>query len=540
LSYKCFVGLLLGSALVTLGLALHAWRFRDKAGARAFMGLALAMSIFSLTSGMSAFSSSPAEADFWFSKLRFVGISYVPVFFLIFVLTYSAKPARHLQTVICGLLGFPLLTLVFAFTNHYPGFFLHAVSYEQIDGLFFRSFWRPGPWFWVHTVFSYTAIASGLVLLGQMARYRPQPYKTQARLMLYGTLLPLLANLYATARLGNKPALDFTALGFTLSGLSIGFALFRHKMLDLVPIARDLVVECIDDAVIVLDRQLRVVDLNPAAITMFSASGTAKMGISINQLLPRPLDFTDMLREQESRKIEIDFPLPNGLKAVYELRISRFITPRGERLGFLLVARDVTERIDMIDERERIIQELEATKAELTRQANFDFLTEIFNRRHFMSLARNEFARARRYRHPLSLIMIDIDHFKKINDSFGHEAGDTVLREMALTIKDKLRQSDIPSRFGGEEFVILLPETSLEQALIVAEKIRLDLERLRLGAAAIRLTASLGVAGLENDIENLDELLRQADQAMYRAKREGRNRVCAAAPRNLKPPVQTD
>lgn len=165
----------------------------------------------------------------------------------------------------------------------------------------------------------------------------------------------------------------------------------------------------------------------------------------------------------------------------------------------------------------------------LTQQAHTDFLTNLNGRRYFMELAEIELARTVRYGGALSLLMLDIDHFRKINDSYGHKTGDRVLRALAELCRKSLREVDIVGRLGGEHFALLLPETDEAHALEVAGRLRQALAGHGLSLTAgrfVRFTVSIGVATLKNKECDLDKLLSQADEALYEAKRSGRNRVC--------------
>jgi diguanylate cyclase (GGDEF)-like protein/PAS domain S-box-containing protein len=161
-----------------------------------------------------------------------------------------------------------------------------------------------------------------------------------------------------------------------------------------------------------------------------------------------------------------------------------------------------------------------------------DELTGLYNRRHFLELAESEIARVRRTGAPLSVAILDIDHFKRVNDYFGHAAGDRVLRDLAGSLRETLRGSDVPARFGGEEFVVLLTDTMLEGAVAVTERLRERVGRseVQLGHGRVaRVTVSAGVAELAQG-ERLEGLLERADEALYRAKAEGRDRIMSSAP----------
>jgi len=159
--------------------------------------------------------------------------------------------------------------------------------------------------------------------------------------------------------------------------------------------------------------------------------------------------------------------------------------------------------------------------------ANIDPLTKSLTRRHFFSFAESEFLRFKRYQRAMAVMVIDADHFKNINDTYGHHAGDLALRSLSLVAMDHKRSQDTFGRLGGEEFGLLLPETNLEQALVVAQRIQQMWEQspVNLDGELIHSTVSIGVAEASPEDESLDDLLRRADKMLYKAKENGRNRV---------------
>lgn len=175
--------------------------------------------------------------------------------------------------------------------------------------------------------------------------------------------------------------------------------------------------------------------------------------------------------------------------------------------------------------------------AELRPLADQDELTDLYNRRYFNAEAKRQISAWRRFRNPLSLIMLDIDHFKEINDIHGHAAGDQVLIRLATVLRSQTRDIDTICRYGGEEFVILLPFTDLRGAVAKAEQIRraVAIQQVRWEGRYIRFKVSLGVAELANSAWDAETLVTAADQALYQAKHEGRNRT-VAAPRLLHSP----
>ncbi len=164
--------------------------------------------------------------------------------------------------------------------------------------------------------------------------------------------------------------------------------------------------------------------------------------------------------------------------------------------------------------------------------AKKDGLTELYNRRYFLELAERELALAQRYQYPVSLLLADVDHFKHINDTYGHESGDAVLRALAEVLKSTVREVDVTGRIGGEEFVMLLPRTDAESALSTAERVRETVQAMALSSngTAIRMGVSIGMAVSSSGEMDIAELMRRADQAMYQAKENGRNQVRAYEP----------
>ncbi|MFP2933758.1 diguanylate cyclase [Pyxidicoccus sp. 3LG] len=164
---------------------------------------------------------------------------------------------------------------------------------------------------------------------------------------------------------------------------------------------------------------------------------------------------------------------------------------------------------------------------EIYRLTTMDGLTQIYNRRYFDEQLDRELSRSRRYERVLSLVLLDIDHFKHVNDQYGHLAGDSVLKQLASTVRTKIRREDVFARYGGEEFAILLPEVSLGGTRQLAEKVRklVEKQRFEFDRQAIPVTVSLGVATLEPQHREPGDLVRSADERLFEAKSAGRNRV---------------
>jgi diguanylate cyclase (GGDEF)-like protein len=178
---------------------------------------------------------------------------------------------------------------------------------------------------------------------------------------------------------------------------------------------------------------------------------------------------------------------------------------------------------DELREKNRQLEEV-LSKVEVL--AITDPLTGLYNRRHFEGIIEKEFARTTRYRSPISCLMIDVDHFKKINDTYGHRTCDMVLKDISRIIKDSVRKIDTVARWGGEEFVVLLPRTEKDQALNAASRIRDSVAGYKFPEVETPITVSIGIASIpESSIDTAEKLIDSSDIAMYRAKTMGRNRI---------------
>lgn len=192
--------------------------------------------------------------------------------------------------------------------------------------------------------------------------------------------------------------------------------------------------------------------------------------------------------------------------------------------------RELLARINNLLRLKRMHDQIIEAKERLAALAVRDDLTELYNYRYLQTRVNDEFKRAERYREPLSCVMVDIDHFKRINDRHGHDAGDAALREVAERLRKAVREVDVVARYGGEEFLLILPSTNFSGALSVAERVWRSMGGepfVFAGGQTERVTASVGVAVFPSrDIKTKDQLLKAADRALYQAKHEGRDRIC--------------
>ncbi len=273
---------------------------------------------------------------------------------------------------------------------------------------------------------------------------------------------------------------------------------------------------------------------------------TQNFGIPTGLTHPEELPLVNVLFEklqtaEEHQVVEVEYRLKNAQGAWIWFHTRCIVlqrTSHGTPEKIVGICQEITERkwfleqmrthIELISEYssrlERQKAELEEVNRKLEAMATTDGLTSLKNQRAFQERLEVEYQRAARYKTPLSLLLMDIDHFKAYNDSFGHPAGDEMLQLVASLLLENARNSDFVARYGGEEFVIILPNTAKEGALIMAERFRIAIDSAQWPLRSV--TSSIGVASLKADVKSRAELVLLADKALYASKRNGRNQVC--------------
>lgn len=795
-----YISPLVIAAVVSAALSLFAWRRRPAPGAIPFAMIMLAVSEWSLGYALELGNPGLQGKIFW-AGIQYIGIVIIPVAWLIFALQYTGRD-RWLTPRNQALLAIaPLLTLLMVITNDAHRLIWYRIELDTSIGISILDY-TYGAGFWINAAYTYVLLLLGTVMLIQAFIRSPNYYRGQVVVLLMGVLAPWLGNAVYLTGLNPLPHLDLTPFGFTLTGVILYWGLFRFRLLDIVPVARDALIESMDDSVIVLDNLNRVVDLNLSAKRIINRTGDEIIGQSAEQVFAAWSGMVEHFRGETQANTVIVLEKGDA-QYYYDLRISLLYDRRGGSAGRLVVLRDITEQVQadkavhesedryrnlvelspetiavhcegkivyanaaglklfgassldevmnkpildfvhpdyrelamerarksyeeklpaglleekmirrdgqvidvevvsapityhgkpatqvvirditgrksveeklrrqleeltvlhavavagaettsedalieqatlivgtalypnnfgvlLLDEANDVLNEhvsyrrarmegqlitvplgqgiagtvaatgepmriadvraepayldlypnilselcvplkvdqrvIGVINAESTRLDAFtedderllmtmasqlataiekvrlfeevqqlaitDPLTGLYNRRHFFELAEREFDRARRYNHPLSVIMMDLDYFKQVNDTYGHLVGDQVLQTVAQRLQQELREVDLLGRYGGEEFTVFLPETDLVGVRQVAERLcqRVAQSPVDTERAPVSITISLGVVGLDESCTSLDVLIDRADQALYTAKQGGGNRVC--------------
>ncbi len=376
----------------------------------------------------------------------------------------------------------------------------------------------PALWFWIIAALSYGLLALGTSLLVLNLASPRAMYRAQHLVLVCAVLIPWGANGLSLVEFGPIPNLDLTPLAFPLAAAVLGLGIWRLRLLDVFPVAREEVLENLTDGMIALDASNRVLDMNPAAERILGTTASEAAGQPLARLTSCDTRFvggrglaTLLGRYVEEGRAHAEVSIgQEPEQRHYSLILSQLGDKR--RAGRLLALRDTTEQKHAEDRLDRL--------------AHYDSLTNLPNRRLFYDRLEQALAQARRRKTELALLFLDLDHFKQINDTLGHEVGDLLLKALAERLVGCVRESDTVSRLAGDEFVVLLVDISGPQdASRVAQRIiQAVSDTYHLEEHEIVVTTSVGICFYPQDGQDRTTLLRNADAAMYRAKMLGRNR----------------
>ena len=492
-------------------------RYQDVPGVWAIRWLALFVGIWSLGQLLASLLTG-IDAKLIAAKLQYLGIAFTPVAWFAFALTYARQRRRPTKPTLIALSIVPVLTILLALTNEWHHLVWSSITLLEHDGYIGLTM-AYGPWFTLAAVYSYAMLFTATVMLGY-ALSESSRYRKPLVAIMAAPLVTAALNLLYLSPWNPSPWFDATPLGFALAALLLNDGVLRFGLLDLRRVLRHKVVEELSDGIIIVSHSGRVIDINPSAMRTLGVNDGDALNRNATSLIPSPA-IPDMLNQ---RRTSCEITL---LEGSYHVIATPLASEDDGRRQMALVFRDITARRDQELQLKRV-------KNRMERLAQTDSLTGLHNRRYFMRRLSEEVERVKRQGYTLSVLLIDLDYFKHVNDTHGHDVGDRVLRVIANVCDEVKRVTDVCSRIGGEEFAILLPDTEGPGALKLAQRLRDTISNQIIAAAAegappIRVTASIGVATVSRHSPYLEHVLSQADQALYQAKNEGRNTVCVAA-----------
>jgi diguanylate cyclase (GGDEF)-like protein/PAS domain S-box-containing protein len=490
---------------ITLSIAIYAWRRRSIPGAHAFSIFMVLMSVYILGYSMELASQTLELMLFW-GKIEYIGIGFFPTVCLIFAAQYSGQDKWLTKQNLIFILVLPTLIFLARLFND-DLHLIYSTAAMDTSGIIPQLSFTRGPLYLVSILYNLLMVLAASFLLLKKWQFGSFLYRKQAALLISAIFVGISVHvlyLFGIKLVPSLPYLDLNPFSYMILGMAVGVAIFRYRLFELVPVARDALIERLSDGVILLDTSYRLVDANPAARKIFGWS-KPPVGENVDALMPSWV--TQAFLETISQVKKIQTRLIQGDQTFhYEVAISVLFDKHNHKIGDLMVIHDITDRVQI----ENQLHELSLS----------DELTGLNNRRGFKVLAGQLINMANRMDVNAVLIYVDLDRLKWINDTFGHSAGDQALMDTGTILKNAFRSSDIIARFGGDEFVVLALESQENTHEMMLT--RLD-DRLNAWNSEAKrnfnLSFSVGLAESKRDAPvSIETLLEEADQAMYAIK----------------------
>lgn len=509
LQLTAFITLICTSGVLNLCLCLYVFikRYNYTKISYLFILYSASITIYCFASAFGLMATTIEQIKFW-TIIQYIGMPLAPPLGLLFIMQYLE--IKMTKMLYIPLLTIPLISLVMVATNDLHYFHYRVFKVDPTLGAP-HIYQEIGIWYMVHGIFIFACMLVAFLLVLSHWKDTAKVYRPQMVSLLFGQLIPIItAFIYL---IGFTPTgIDPVPMVLWLSSLLYFWSISSSRMFSIMPITKSTIFNSINDGVMVLDESYRLIEFNQACKQMFSPLTNSMFGMDFKKLwlelsgesFPYKLEAGSSLWE-----IELAAPLS---KRVYQIRNSSLVHPNKSK-GLIMIFTDITE--------------LKLLQAKLEHQAYHDELTKILNRRAFFLKSEQEFTVAKTTLSPFSIILIDIDHFKKVNDTHGHHIGDQLLIHVVQACQTQLKEDILFARYGGEEFVLALKGSLLESEKLANQLRRhVESEPLLTAEGAITVTLSCGVAeAMKGTDETLYQILHKADEALYSAKRKGRNQV---------------
>jgi len=496
------------NAIFSALLALYSYsRRKADASALPFFFLLLFSAIYIFGNGF-LLQATNVQIIFRCIGFEYIGIAFIPSCFFALAVSFSPAREKFLARFVPVAFVLSALILLAVCTNN-----LHHLYYTDIQldasAPFPSAKLYRGPLSMVKTVFYISGMFFAIIQYFRRAHDTGGIDRSRMMFLIVPFILGIVVQIVAIA--GIIPwSIDIAPFFILYINGIFAWGILGKDLFEIRSRARKLVFNAMDEAVLVLLPNHEIIDWNPAVFSFFPKADKTLTGKKLDSISLELSRIGESLPVGSSGELEI----ADGDSVRFVTVFSLLISGKNRRKhGTALLLRDTTETKRHMT----LLEEL----------AIHDGLTGCFNRRHWITLAETEFTRAKRNGRHLSIIMIDIDHFKVVNDTWGHAMGDSVLVALTGALIDVLRTTDFFGRIGGEEFAIILPETDIATAELIAERLRAVTEGTdpRLESVSVPITISLGATSISHADTSFSSMLQRADDALYRAKENGRNRV---------------
>lgn len=502
--YVPYLWLSLIMIIMMIALIGFAWKRRSVRGAPYFL-----LTLILVTIWIAAQALEIASVDLT-TKIRWANIQYIPsslvsmTYFYLTLQFVGRDRWLKLRWLPILLSIMPIILNILLWTNDLHGLMRQNV-YLDWSGSFPVVGKTYGPFFWVFTVYNFSLTIVTLLMLAKGLSQKTRLYRAQIIALFMGLLLPACSvGLYITRIIPSR--IDTTPLIIGVSGLIISWGILRYRLFDIVSIAHSVIIQEMSTGIILFDNEGGVLEINPAAKEMLDITLQQPVGLKVNTLFDSLPKLTQIYEEKIDQTDEVVVE-KNVVKKYYEVSIKRLPNSGQKPLGWILQIYDITKR-KLEEERMRQI-------------ASHDVLTGLLNRVYFKQLFLEQLAYAKMTGSAMAVAYLDLDDFKRINDTYGHDAGDVLLREVADRLLGVLRESDIIARYGGDEYAILFPSIGDNEKLeIISRKIFKAFEKyIEYNHIFIQIKASIGFSIYPRDGDNPDTLIKKADEEMYVMKR---------------------
>lgn len=520
--------LLLVSGGVSFVIMLTTWRRRR------FVDSAMPVALYSLSNVIWSctyalhWSNIFRPSEFFWLDMTYFGVVFSPPALLLFAFSYTGSHKYLTKQWVIPLFVIPTLTLILLWTDPLHGLFFGGKRVNGASVIF-----SGGVGFWLNAIFLYCCVITALIVLILAFFHHPRRYFGQMGVILIGVTLPFTANLLAFSGIYPFPGMDLTPLVFSITGLLIAVAIFRYDFLNIMPVSRNVIFEINKNAIFILDHKKRVVDANQSFKDIFDYQNTDIVGKELHEIYEKFPALPHPSFEEDGETF--DFLMEKSKKQFFKMSVYLLKKEKHGTDGTILSISDMTKEketeatlLSVNEAMKKQLERVEILQEKLHQEAIQDHLTGLYNRRYLNEILSHALPHAEREHTSVSFILFDIDYFKKLNDKYGHSIGDEVLRAFSKTLQGNIRKGDIPFRFGGEEFLLLISDATKEDAARCADKIRLIVAESFFVSTdkSIRVTISAGIATFPEDGSNMDTLFKVADRRLYLAKEAGRNRIC--------------
>lgn len=502
-----FITLSCTSGVLNLYLCLYVFlkRYNYTKIAQLFISYTALIAVYCFASAFGLIATTLSAIKVW-TAIQYVGMAFSTPLGLLFIMQYLGF---HLtRKKIMALIAIPFISLIMVATNDIHHFHYRVFEIDPILGAPYIH-QEIGIWYIIHGIFTFGCMFVSFLLVLIHWKETTKAYRQQLIALMCGQLIPMItAFIYL---LGLTPqGVDPVPMVLWASSFLYLWSINSSRLFRVMPVAKDAIFHSINDGVIVLDESARLIEFNQACSKVFPQLTRSMISRDIGEtwleVTGQPMPFT---LEAVVNTQDIEMVLSDH---TYQVRVTE-LQHVNHGKGLLLIFTDITE--------------LKELQRQLEQLAFYDELTQIYNRRAFFQQCNQAYSEARESSSAFTVILMDIDHFKNVNDTYGHAIGDQLLVHVVKVCQSVLKKGELFARYGGEEFVLALKDSTLLEGQALANLLcnSVESQPLMTTEGAIRATISCGVAEGTKGQETLYQLLNNADKALYAAKQAGRNRV---------------